>query len=467
MRDQRPNILLITCHDLGCWLGCYGVPTVQTPHLDALAADGIRFSRSFCVAPQCSPSRATLFTGRYPHSNGVMGLAGSSYAFDLHPQEQHLGQVLHAHGYATALVGVHHECHADSPARIRERCGMEKLVPDFPKSKAPPAEALSCETLRLLARYANENRPFYLQLGYYEPHRQPSHATGELDYVGFLGDYMVPDASLGVTIPGYLRDTSLTREEIAELQGAVHYVDAAIGRVLNGLRELGLEENTLVLFTADHGVGLPRAKLTLYDPGIEVPLILRLPSRGWQGGRVQAELVSNVDVFPTLLDLLGIPVSDAVQGGSLLPLLDGETYGSHDAIFAEKTYHGYYDPMRCIRTERHKLSVNFSAARMYANCTQSWRPRAEPAVPANLSNVTYGHPLIELYDLISDPWELQNLADDPDHKDLCDHLLARLYDWMRRTNDPLLAGAVASPMYHWAIDALLAAHNRWRSTGQV
>lgn len=462
MNNQRPNILLITCHDLGRFLGCYDVSTVRTPYLDGLAADGVRFTQAFCVAPQCSPSRATLFTGRYPHSNGVMGLTGPGYGWDLKSEEQHLGQILQATGYATALVGVHHESRGSSSAQIVERCGMEELVPDQAGSKTLRADILSQEALKLLARYANQGRPFYLQLGYYEPHRQPARERKEPDYVGFIGDYIDPDDELGVTIPGYLRDTPQAREELAELQGAVRFVDAAIGHVLEGLRNLGLEENTLVLFTADHGVALPRAKLTLYDPGIEIPLILRLPNRGWLGGRTYSELVSNVDVFPTLLDLLGIPMQSSVQGRSLLTLLDGHNYKCRDVIFAEKTYHGYYDPMRCIRTEQYKLIVNFSSARVFANCTQSWRPRADPMVPVDLSVITLAHPLIELYDLTSDLWELHNLSDDPDYGDLRLSLLARLHEWMYETEDPLLhPGPIAPPMHHWAVEALESASRIW------
>jgi arylsulfatase A-like enzyme len=464
LSNERPNILMITCHDLGKWLGCYGTPTVRTPHLDALAADGILFEQPFCVAPQCSPSRATLFTGRYPHSNGVLGLTGPGCGWDLNPTEEHLGQVLRAAGYRTALVGVHHESRSGSSAEIAKRCGMEELFPTVPGGKAPPAEILSNKALDLLSGYATEGHPFYLQLGYYEPHRQPAQDKKEHDYVGWIGDYIEPDDELGVTVPGYLRDTPGAREEIAELQGAIHYVDAAIGQVLTGLRELSLETNTLVLFTVDHGIAFPRGKLSLYDAGIEVPLILRLPSRGWVGGSKYSELASNVDLFPTLLELLDLRPRNKMQGRSLLGLLDQQAYEPREAIFAEKTYHGYYDPMRCIRTDRYKLIVNFSSGKVFANCTQSWRPRAEPMVPANLSRVTLMHPLIELYDLSEDPWELNNVAEDPHYTDQRQELLARLHHWMLETKDPLLRPwAIAPPMHYSALERLeSASHLRSR-----
>jgi arylsulfatase A-like enzyme len=439
---QQPNILIITCHDFGRFLGCYGVSTVHTPHIDNLAADGVQFTRAFCTAPQCSPSRAALFTGRYPHVNGVMGLTHANFAWDLYPEEQHLGQVLRANGYETILIGVHHESRQADPQRVAERCGMSEVL------RGGRGDLVSDLALERLARFAREDIPFYLQLGYVEPHRLKADEPG---YMGFIGDYIVPDDEAGITIPPYLRDTPSAREELAELQGAVRYVDAAIGRVLLGLRELGLEEHTLVLLTTDHGLALPRAKCSLYDPGIETALIMRLPARGWRGRRL-AELVSNVDIFPTLLELLGLPVSEQVQGRSLLPLLEGQDFKPREHIFAEMTYHDYYDPRRCCRTDRYKLIVNFSAAPSFMDPSQSWRPRTLTVVPAD-PKLDY-HPLLELYDLQADPLEHHNLAEDGAYDEVRRELLAHLYDWMRTTDDPLLHGAVTSPLHDWALTAL-------------
>jgi arylsulfatase A-like enzyme len=132
MSEQLPNILLITLHDLGQWLNCYDVRTVRPPHVDKLAADGIRFEQSFCVAPQCSPSRATLFTGRYPHSNGVMGLTNDPHAWQLNPNKQHLGRAFQAAGYAPALVYMAHETQCPISPRIakqiEERCAIDEVV---------------------------------------------------------------------------------------------------------------------------------------------------------------------------------------------------------------------------------------------------------------------------------------------------------------------------------------------------
>ncbi|MGN6811776.1 MAG: sulfatase family protein [Thermomicrobiales bacterium] len=448
MKQQAPNIVVITCHDLGRFLGCYGIATVQTPALDALAADGLRCTRAFCVAPQCSPSRAALFTGRYPHSNGVLGLTHANFAWDLHPGERHLGQVLQGAGYATALFGVQHESLRGSDAEVAARCGIDDIAP------GGRGEEVSDRALAWLAQGGRADRPFFLELGYQEPHRLRATTHDEPDYHGFVGDYLAADDTRGVTVPPYLRDTPLARQELAELQGAVRYVDAQIGRVLAGLRDLGLDEHTLVVMTTDHGVALPRAKCSLYDPGLETALILRLAARDWRGGRTVDALIANVDIFPTVLDVAGLPTPDTVQGRSLLALLDGAAGATpRDHLFAEMTYHDYYDPRRCIRTEQYKLIVNFSAAPGFMDPSQSWRPRTDTVMPAHpaLDN----HPLVELYDLAADPLEWHNLANDPAYTEVQANLLHRLGRWMRETADPLLQGAITSPLHQRAVAALV------------
>ena len=451
----RSNLLLITCHDLGRFLGCYGNETVQSPALDRLAAEGVRFAQAFCTAPQCSPSRASLFTGRYPHSNGVLGLTHAQFAWDLHPDERHLGQILREAGYTTALAGVHHESRSGTAAEIAARCGMDEILAQHGMESTVPelhGDGLTDAALGWLDRVGDGERPWYLQIGYHEPHRVAARARTEDSYMGFIGDYLAPDEERGVAVPPYLQNTATAREELAELQGAVRALDAAVGRLLDGLRERGLAERTIVVFTTDHGLALPRAKCSLYDPGLETALLLRAPGVGVAGGRVLDPLMSNVDLLPTLLDLLGVPVPENVQGRSVAPALTGGAFTAREAIFGEMTYHDYYDPRRCVRTARHKLIVNFTAAPGFMDPSQSWRPRTTTVVPAEPA-LDY-HPLLELYDLATDPHEWRNLAADPDHATIRAELLARLAGWMRETGDPLLAGAVTPPLHRMALAAL-------------
>ena len=429
----QPNVILLHCHDLGQHLHCYGVKGVHTPNLDRLASQGVLFERSFCTAPQCSPSRSSIFTGRYPHANGVMGLTHADFAWDLHPTEQHLGQMLGDAGYLTSGFGVIHETRSGA-----KRCGFADYTP------ASAAEPMATAVITRLQELSKQTKPFYVQAGCIEPHRLPN-ADRTKDQ-GFIGDRLKPDTSQGITVPPYLRDTPGTRTELAELQGAVRHMDEQMGRILNAIAELGLEKNTLVIFTTDHGIAMPRSKCSVYEPGMQTAFILRYPGRtGWHGGVRHNHMVSNIDYVPTILDLVGVPTPAAVQGRSLAPLLDNRGYVPRDRIFGELTYHDYYDPRRSVRTETHKLIVNFSSAPAFMDPSQSWRPRADTVVPANHAVAYHGQ--FELYDLRADPWEQKDIAASPTHTDVLSQLRKDLVKHLRDTKDPLLQGAVTSPLH--------------------
>lgn len=430
----RPNVLLLHCHDLGQHLNCYGVNTVQSPNLDRFASEGVLFENNFCTAPQCSPSRASIFTGRYPHSNGVMGLTHANFAWDLKPGERHIGQLLGDAGYATAGVGVLHETRSGAT-----RCGLAEY------DKESAASGMADAAIARLKKFAQlEGRPFYLQAGCIEPHRLPGPDPNAAQ--GFLGGRLSADTAKGVYVPPYLRDTEGTRGELGELQGAIRHMDGQMGRVLAAVRELGLEKNTLVIFTTDHGIAMPRAKCSLYEPGLRTAFILRYPARdGWHGGIRHKQMVQNIDCLPTVLDLAGVATPTAVQGRSLAPLMAGRTGTTRDRIFGEITYHDYYDPRRSIRTATHKLIVNFSSAPAFMDPSQSWRPRSDTVAPANHA-VAY-HPPYEFYDLSRDPWEQRDVASDASYARVLGELRVQLMEHLRATEDPILNGAVTSPLH--------------------
>lgn len=441
----QPNILLVHCHDLGRQLGCYGVPGVQTPRLDAFAAEGVRFTQHFASAPGCSPSRSALFTGRYPHCNGVMGLCHAGFAWDLHPGERHLAQYLSDAGYAAAAVGTIHETRSGP-----ERCGYRSY---HPESRAEPATTTAIGRLEEFA--ARPQQPFYLSLGFFEPHRLGGPSSQPPGEHGFDDPAYSPAKEGSAWVPAYLAGTPGTRRELEELNGAVAHVDAQFGRLMEAVDRLGLRENTLVIFTTDHGIAMPRAKCSLYDPGIEIALLMRLPSRpGWHGGKRVDALLPNLDILPTLLELANLPVPAQVQGRSFSGLLDGQSYTPRDAIFPETTYHDYYDPRRAIRTREHKLILNFSSAPAFMDPSQRWRPRADIAGERNRA-LMYT-PDLELYDLRADPAEWNNLEADPACAELRRGLLERLHAHLRDTGDPILRGAVTSPQHERAADLLRA-----------
>lgn len=418
------NIVTVICHDLGRHLGCYGRKDVRSPHIDAFAASGLRFANSFCTAPQCSPSRAALWTGRFAHANGVVGLAGMGFGNDLHPGEKHLAQILAEAGYETRLFGIQHE----SPRA--ERCGYQHVHP------LKPCGELAQDFSDFLSQRQNSNQPLFAQIGFVEPHRPFPREGVEL---------LRPEE---MDIPPYLPDIPEVREDLAAMEASIASADLAFGRILESIRASEMADNTLVVFTADHGIPFPRAKMSLYDPGLEVPLIFSGP--GIPQGTVQDELTSNVDVLPTLLELCGLPVPANLHGRSLAALIENKPHVPNEMIFAEKTYHTYYDPMRSVRTKRWKLIANFEFAPSLETAPDyhnNGKGYVEVSKAWNLPWHLQYHPPFELYDLEKDPWEQQNLADDPKFREIRDGLISSLRKWMEDTRDPLLDGPIAQGVF--------------------
>ena len=403
-------MVLITTHDIGRHLNCYGNRTVTSPHLDGLAARGMRFTRAFCTAPQCSPSRASLASGRYPHNNGVLGLA--HHGFDWELDVPHAASLFAAAGFESHLFGGQHV------SLHPETMGFSELHGDA------SGEVVANEVEALLAR--SGDRRLYIEINLAETHRP----------------YPKPPVNPVVEVPRFLEDTPEARSELAALQKAIETMDLAAGRVLAALEKAGRAESAIVVFTTDHGLAMPRAKCTLYDPGIEVALIMRWPAGGLGG--VRDDLVSNIDVLPTLLEAAGIEIPREVQGRSLL---HGDR--RRDAIFAEKTFHSYYDPMRAIRTSTHKLIRNFETAFRVEVPGDIQTGAIFRADPGRYS--TDRPDVVELYDLEADPLEQRNLAGNPEVHDLEHDLSERLWAWMRETDDPLLKGPVPSPRYRLAM----------------
>jgi len=418
---SSPNIILLITHDTGRFISPYGVKTVQTPNCERLALEGVTFEQSFCTAPQCSPSRAGIVTGRFAHSNGTMGLTHADFGWGLHENERPIAKLLGEASYETALLGFQHETSAD-----------HTLGFDYIDIKDRSALAMADNLAGFLDQRA-DIKPFYAQFGCYETHRP------------HIRENVEPDDSLGLTLPPHVPDTPDTRKEWAGLQGLVKRFDDGLGQLLDLLDGRGLTDNTIFVLTTDHGLAVPRAKGTLFDLGIETMLIMRRPGK-WPAGERRSDLVSNVDLLPTLLEAAGAPVPDKLQGQSFLPLLDGGDYQPREEVIAEKTFHGSYDPIRCIRTKTHKYIRYFEKSVCHLFPTD---------VLEGLDGRDYGVERRDgpegLYDITADPGEQNNLADDPAHAELLRELRGRLHQWMVDTEDPLLKGPVGSPFYHRAI----------------
>lgn len=428
---ERPNIVLMIAHDLGDHVGPYGWFAGHTPRLDQLAAEGIRARHHFVTSPGCSQSRSSLVTGRYPHSNGQFGLA--HLGWDLHRDEVTLPMLLGQAGYDTALFGIWH-LHAWS----REAFGhvsRDHSVRDY-SPDAPAAEAASRAAEWLGAR-PKDASPFFLHIGFWEAHRPFCGQDGDPD------PRREPDTS-ELKIPDYLPDGEATRREYAHLRQSVQDLDLAVGRVLDALKENGQAENTWVIFTSDHGPAFPRAKGTLYDPGLQVALISRWPGR-LPEGRMWDGLSSNLDILSTLAGAAGIGTSGREQG---LDLLDSWTKGTpspRQEVFAEKNYHEHYDPIRAIRTEEWKLIQNFARRPMLVMPSDVYNSTTRQAMLED--EAFWAHrPEWELYHLPTDSRECNNLACDPRHQPAFLELAKRLKSWMRETGDPLLKGPIPRPV---------------------
>ncbi|HKA67419.1 MAG TPA: sulfatase/phosphatase domain-containing protein, partial [Solirubrobacterales bacterium] len=268
-----------------------------------------------------------------------------------------------------------------------------------------------------------------MSVGFFETHRDFFAPTSVRDTL-----YSLP--------PANLPDVVATRKDMAAFKASARSLDQGIGAVLHALHDFGLVERTLVLCTTDHGVAFPSAKATLFDRGIGVMMLMRGPG-GFTGGKVVDAPVSHLDVYPTLCELAGAEPPAWLQGSSLMPLVRGEVERLHEAIFAETTYHAAYQPHRAIRTERWKYIRRFDdyPHPILANCDDS-------KTKDHLVEAGWGKQVVpseQLYDLVLDPAEGNDLAADQAHGEVLDELRGRLEAWMRESGDPLLDGPVAPP----------------------
>jgi N-sulfoglucosamine sulfohydrolase len=412
--QRPPNILYLHSHDTGRYVQPYGHP-VPTPNIQHLADQGVLFRRAFCATPTCSTSRACLLTGQYGHNNGMLGLAHRGWS--LNDYHQHIVHTLRDAGYHSVLIGEQHI------AKRPEVIGFDRVV----KIPTTHVESVAPVARRTLAEPLPE--PFFLSVGFFETHRDWLEPPSLRDAL-----YSLP--------PANLPDTTETRRDMAAYRASARSLDQGVGSVLDALDAQGLAENTLIFLTTDHGLAFPGAKATLYDRGLGVMLIMRGPG-GFQGGRVNDALVSHLDIYPTLCQLAGIDTPDFAQGYSLLPLVRGEVGALREELFAEMTWHAAYEPQRAVRTERWKYIRRFGDRDrpVLANCDDS--PSKDVLLRHGWAERKV--PFEQLYDLVFDPAEGENLAADADHAHIRDDLDGRLQRWMETTADPLLHGDPEPP----------------------
>jgi choline-sulfatase len=459
----KPNVLFIVSDDHSVdVLGAYGSRLARTPNLDRLAGEGVRFDRAFCNAPICSPSRQSFLTGRYAHAVGVTLL---THALDDEPYT--LAELLRDAGYRTAAFGKMHfnsprlhgfEIHrtrADWAARDQEQPrrplpeGVEVLPAWRPFDD--PAQIWLNAMYVPFGRYddqmhgtwyaqeaiefmgARRDKPFFVQIGFEEPH---SPFWFPVEMRGMYDPARLPVPDLGPEDAGQIPRVfaDLTREQkqgiIASYYTSVAFLDRNVGRVLAALEELGLRDNTMVIYAGDNGYHLGEhgrfEKHSLLERSVLVPLMMRLPGRIPAGSSTDA-LVELVDIFPTVLDYLDLPIVPPsvqattgetpvsqlrdLQGHSLRPLIEGRVPAVRDAAFAE--YRHTEEAM--VRTHRYKLIYRTSKG------VTDWYEPVEALPGRN----------IRLFDLQNDPEELRNVSGDPANAVVVAELLDRLVSFYR------------------------------------
>jgi N-sulfoglucosamine sulfohydrolase len=424
----RPNILLILSEDNGPQLGCYGDPYVQTPHLDRLAAQGVRFDRAYVTQAGCSPSRASILTGLYPHQNGQLGLA--TWGYRLYRDDlPNLPRLLQATGYRTGKIGKLH-------------VNPESAFPY--DMEAIPGSNFARKNLADYARHAErffqaDTKPFFLHVNYPDAHDP---FLPQVD-----GLPKKPLTARDVRCPAYFGiDPPELRRLMADYYNCMSRLDSLVGDLLAALERSGRATNTLVIYLGDHGPDLLRGKRSCYEGGTRVPLLVRWP--GQARPQVRTELVSTTDLLPTLLAAAGAAPLPGLPGQSLLPLLAGEKPAWRSHLFTEFHTHAAganFFPQRAVRNDRYKLIESLLPDEPNPDMDKIDRefPFVAGAVAAASPEVRAAYrlqqkpPRFELYDLQADPHEFQNLADSPAHAALLADLRRRLDDWRQQTQDPL------------------------------
>jgi len=354
-----------------------------------------------------------------PHSAGMLGLVNRG--FELQQKQNHLANVAARAGYDTALAGIQHESKEPETLGYQHLLTMRNNVSDW-RFEPTPQDAAA-------AYLAKVKEPFFLSVGFWQTHRPFDAKVTDEDT-----RYVRP--------PTPLADSPQTRRDMAGYMASAKQLDEGVGAVLAALDKAGLADNTVVIYTTDHGPAFPTMKCNLTDHGISVALIMRFPD-GAHAGNVCDAMVSHIDVTPTLHELMGLAAGEWCEGSSLLPLLDGQCDTVRDTCFAEMNYHSAYEPMRCVRTERYKYIRRYldRDRPVMGNCagiiSKQWM------LEHGLDQQPYESEL--LFDLVFDPQEHNNLAKDTRCKEILTQMRGKLADWMQQSDDPLLNGHIPQP----------------------
>ena len=425
--SAQPNILLIVSEDNGPHLSCYGDQNIQTKALDRLAAEGILFTNGYTTQAGCSPARSSMLTGLYPHQNGQLGLATHNYSMS--GPIPNVTNHLKGAGYRTGIIG---KLHVNPESAF---------VFDF-KWDSSEYSSFSHRDVRKVAEVAHDfmatdDQPFFLMVNYPDAH------------VPFIRQYRdIPQKPLEAEDISFSQvglETDNLREHAADYYNSLRRLDIGVELLLEKLEDLSMTENTLVIYLSDHGPQFSRGKMTSYELGVKIPLVMKWPGK-IEKGQISDELISIVDLLPTILEATNLPIPEDLLGQSLL------SKGSdpvRDYLVTEYNVHypHVYYPQRSIRDHRYKIIVNYRHEKENP-LFQKYLDYGRDVSMNDIKNASkqvqdifnrFRHPPhIELYDLKKDPYELNNLSAKNRFKKVKDKLLDQLRIWQVKTEDPLM-----------------------------
>ncbi len=473
------NVIFFITDDESPTLGCYGDEVAVTPTIDALAADGTLFRNAFATTASCSASRSVVMSGLHNHMNGQYGHTHHFHKFSSYHDVVSLAlpRLMAQAGYRTARCGKYHV----APEAVFH---FETTIPG--NTRSPVEMADNCEAFIT----ASSDKPFFLYFATSDPHRGGGvDKTSELElkpnlfgnkpnkkaYPGIEEVFYDPAE---VPIPEFLPDTPDTREELAQYYQSVSRIDQGLKRLVDILKDAGLYDKTMIVFTADHGMAFSGGKTTVYEGGLRVPFVVRNPYEKNRGVDTDA-MISHVDITPSLLDFAGAldreasrpknPINankfwkergEALEenrngankfveyhGKSWIPLLGDPEARTHEDIFASHTFHEIqmYYPMRVYRDKRFKLIWNIAHKLDYPFASDLWAASSWQAQLKKGEDAPYGtrtvgeyiqRPEFELFNMETDPHESLNLANDPAYAEVLEDYKAKLKAKQKELNDP-------------------------------
>ena len=433
----EPRNVLLLISDNQNWFdcGCYGNDVVQTPNIDRLAREGVRFEQAFATTASCGPSRAVIYTGLLTHANGQYAHPHAEHNQEIRPDVTTVFAMLKENGYRTGLIGKDH---------IRP---LEKYPIDFkPKAHSRDVIAMAAAANEFFS--ADGDSPFFLVVAFHDPHPTTIDGAGWGIRKQIPGYTPVTYDPARIAVPAYLPDNPGVREGLAGYYQQITRMDFGVGEILKNLRESGHREDTLVIFTSDHGTSEPGAMGTHYEPGVRVPFVVRKPGLE-KTGSVNPALVAFSDITPTILDWTGTRFDGyPLHGRSFLPILETPDPEDWDSALLSHVAHDIfaYYPMRTMRERRYKLIWNLCFRAEYplpidTVQRRTWvanRESGAATIGLRTIDAFLHRPQLELYNLENDPWEMKNLAGDPAAREIRDRMSAEMVARLERQKDPWL-----------------------------